>query len=292
MNYKYLLIYVLLFNFAACKSLVNNNDTFAFKPELNKDYHYLISKQTSEQWHFNNVDNVIYDSADIDITLRCIANNDSRYTCKLIFNDYNLKRHPFTATFNNTGNFRPVKFVNPFAVLDSLGKYVHDTFLKVEINKEGIVDNVSGIDDLLALVSSKANTDKLSAERQLGDYISTNAVRDLLNPFFSIAPGKKIKDEDMWSSHFTLVTLAPVKVSSNYLLKNINGDELRLEISSTTFSQHCEGDPVPLKGKANGTAVYSYKSGMPEFYNNNAETITKTTSYDVIEKMHLMLKEY
>lgn len=291
MNYKHLLIYLLLLHFAGCKSSVNNNDTFAFKPELNKDYKYVISKQTSKQWRFNNVDKVIYDTADIDITLRCIANNDSSYTCKLIFNGYNLKRHPVTATFNNTG-FHPVKFVNSFAVLDSLSKYVHGTFLQVEINKKGIVVSVSGLNDLLASISAKANTDKPGVERQLQDYISDNAIKDMLNPFFSIFPDKKIKEGDMWSSNFTLLTLAPIKISSNYLVKNTNADELHLEISSTIFSQHKEGDPVPLKGKANGAAAYSYKSGMPEFYNTYAETITKTTAYGVTEKTHLQLKKY
>lgn len=292
MNCKHLCIYVLFFNFDGCKSFVSNNDIFAFKPELDKDYHYVISKQTSKQWRFNNVDNVINDTADMDITFRCIAYHDSGYGCKLIFNDYKLKRHPFTATFNNTGNFHPVKFVNPFAVLDSLGKYVHGTFLKVEINKEGIADSVSGLDDLLASVSAKANIDKASAERQLRDYIGANAVKDLLNPFFSIPLGKKIKEGDMWSSNFTLVTLAPVKINSNYLLKNTSEGVLHLEISSTIYSQHGEGDPVPLRGNMNGSAVFDYKSGMLEFYNTDAETVTKTTAYDVTEKTHLQLKKY
>ena len=292
MYYKYLLIYVLLLYFAGCKSFINNNDSFAFKPELNKEYHFLISKTISKQWAYNGLNKIIYDTADIDITLLCIAYSDTSYTCKLTFNDYKLKRHPFTATFNITGKFSPVKFVNPFAVLDSLGKYVHGTSLQVEINKEGIVDSVSGLVALLSIVSARANTDRASAERQLQDYISANAVKDLLNPFFSLPVGKKIKEGDMWSGNFTLVTLAPVKISSNYILKNTSGDALRLEISSTIYSQHGEGDPVPLKGKANGTAVYNYKSGMPEFYNTDAETVTKTTGYDVTEKSHLQLKKY
>src|SRR5665647_242742 len=89
----------------------------------------------------------------------------------------------------------------------------------------------------------------------------------------------------------TLITKAPVKLSSMYTLEKLTGDsafaEIRSMVSTATTS---EGENIYLKGEQKGEAVLSYATGMPYSYNINLESITKTTAYDVLNKEHFIVR--
>jgi len=81
----------------------------------------------------------------------------------------------------------------------------------------------------------------------------------------------------------TLITKAPVKLSSMYTLEKLTGDSAFAEIRSmVSTATTLEGDNIYLKGEQKGEAVLSYATGMPYSYNINLESITKTTAYDVL----------
>lgn len=290
-SYKYLCIITVAISYILGCQSVYTNDTLSFNPVPNKDYQFSFTKTTVKQWTYNNEDHSVFDTADINFTLQNIKSSDSSHTCRLIFNEYKLKRPPFKATFINTGSFKPVNITNPFAILDSLTYYLHDIPLFVEINRKGIVEGVNGIDELIANVSSNSHTDKASVKRLLLDYVSTNAIKDLLNRPFSIPPNRKVINGDRLVSNILLVTKAPVKISNDYIFKTGEGDSLTVDIASILSSVHDIGDPVYLNGTQKGYSIMNYSTGIPYSYEINSETVTKTNFYDVTEREHIKLKQ-
>jgi len=163
--------------------------------------------------------------------------------------------------------------------------------VQVKTTADGNVTEVFGIDDLVANISGTSKLDVNTIKRSLSDYVSVNAIKDLLNRMLSIPRDKEVKVSDSWVKNIILITKAPVKFSNMYTLKKITGDSAYVEIQSMVSTAiTSKGDNVYLKGKQQGEAILLYTTGMPYKYDTNLESITTTTAYDVLYKEHFKIE--
>ena len=121
-------------------------------------------------------------------------------------------------------------------------------------------------------------------EDLLSDYVSVNAVTDLLNRIFFILPDAKMGSNDKWRRDLTLITKAPVRINNFYTFMQRKGDSAFINIDAVRYAQRVEGDTPYMKGKMYGNATLSYSTGMPDDYETRSETQTATNYYVIAEK--------
>lgn len=267
----------------SCKFSEKNKNTLAFNPTLHQQYYYALTKITSQQWMYNNQNNISYDTIKIGFTYEVIKDTDSLHLCKLTFNDFVLKRPPFKMTFNYTGSsigkLQTPFLRNPFVVLDSIGYYIKGLSVQVLMSNKGIVKQVDGVDDLIDTIAFRANSSTKGATQLLADYVSSNAITDLLNRIFSVPPDLEININDMWGRKITLITKAPVNIDNSYTMNQRHGDTAYIDINSVWFARQSEDNPPFMKGNLKGNTILNYSTGMPSDIDTKSETHTTTTSY-------------
>ena len=282
--------YLCLILFIACISCNSKSKTFKLDPVPGEVYNYSIIKTSIQEWTYEGIANKTFDTVYLHIGLQRMNNNGDTITYKLTFNNLIIVPHPLKITIINS-DITNIKPYNLFAVSDSICNSLKGLSVQVNITADGTVTAVHGIDDLVANISNTSKLEANTIKRMLADYVSINAITDLLNRILSIPRDKEVKVLDSWVENITLITKAPVKLSNMYTLKKLTGDSAYVEIQSiASTATTTKGDNVYLKGKLNGEAILSYTFGMPYQYDTDLETITTTTQYDVLYKEHFTIK--
>jgi len=286
MYLKYL--YVILF--LLCIGCNTKRNTFKLNPVPGEVYNYSITKTSSQEWTYQNVAHKTFDTLQLDIGLQGMKNNGDTITCKLMFNNLKIIPRPNEVTFIYLNPLMKINPYNPF-VIDSICYLLQGLSVQVDITADGNITEVHGIDDLATNISNTSKVEVNIIKKMLADYVSVNAVKDLLNRILSIPRDKEVKISDSWIKSITLMTKAPVKFSNMYTLKKITGDTAYVEIQSiVSTATTSAGDNVYLKGKHEGEAILSYTTGMPYKYDTKLESVTTTTVYDVIYNEHFTVK--
>ncbi len=150
------------------------------------------------------------------------------------------------------------------------------------------------MDELTKYIAGTSNESENHVKAMVSDYLSANALKDLLNRSLSAVPGLKVKEGDKWIKNVTLITKAPVKHSNIYALEQYNADTAYITIQSLISAEQSEGGTVYMKGKGKGIAIINYSTGMPYLFETRSETETTTTEkqYENINKEHFIVKEY
>ena len=283
-----------------CQFLEDNGKELEFHPPLFKDFRYSVAilsvqsvKELANDVLADTALHKIFDTVKLDFSIRSIYDLDSAMICKLTFINFKRKKPDISVRLKSAGLSPLMMRRNPFSVLDSIGYFLHGLSLQVVVNKKGVVKRVNGMDDLMDRLSAGSNEDEGHLRRILADYISVNAVKDLLNRLFTVVPHATVKQADKWVRNVTLVTKAPVKISNLYTLTQQDGDTARIDIQSIVSAEQSEGGTVYMKGKQNGHATVSYSTGMPSLYETSWETVTTVTSgaYEVTDKQRLLCKQ-
>ncbi len=286
---------------AASQFSCGKSDTLKLNPPLNKIYKYSLVKTLESYNKYerpyspdNFSANNRIDTFRLNFTLENIASPDSLITFKLTFFDFFKTKKPFKIIFRNTGSLQQTTFKDPYALSDSIGSFIRGKSIKVITNHKGVVKAITGMDDLVKSVSGMSNKSEGEITRTISDYISTNALKDLLNRFLSTVPGFTIKEADKWVRNITLITKAPVKLSNLYALEQYNSDTAYVSVQSIISAEQSEGGTVYMKGKGKGIAIINYITGMPYLFETRSETETTTTEkqYEYVIKEHFLVREY
>lgn len=280
----------------SCQLLDKKNEEFRFNPARHKEYNYslMIASAGSSKQYTNDslptgVGTETYDTVNLEFALKNIYYTDSIIICKLTFNDLTIKRPPLHVIIKNGDAPGHLLNRNPLAILDSIGYYIHGRSVQVAISKKGVVKEVDGIDDMMNDIYKATHEPHIKI--LLRDYVSVNAVQDLLNRIFSVVPQGEVKQDDRWVRNVMLITKAPVKISNLYTFMQRNKDTAFIGIESVISAEQSEGGTVYMKGKQSGKAIVSYSTGMPTLYETRWETVTTTShQYDYIKKEHFLLK--
>ena len=285
MYVKYLFFIIVI----GCNS---KDKTFKVNPLPDKIYHYSINRSLSNEWTHENAFHKIEDTIKLNIGLQSIKNEGDSINFKLIFNSVKLLLHPVKATFiNPTNNSKIVSYRSP-VILDSLCNYLKGLSVFVTITTDGNVLKVNAIDDIMNKISNVTKEDFYIIKRMLSDYVSVEAIKDLLNRILSIPQNKKVKVLDSWVKNIILITKAPIKLSNIYTLSERIADSAFINIQSIASTSTDKGGNIYLQGKQDGKAILSLSSGMPYKYETLLQTTTKTNYYDVVYNEHLTLISY
>ncbi|MBE7173855.1 MAG: hypothetical protein INR73_24995 [Williamsia sp.] len=281
-----------------CQPRQKREIEFRFDPPFRKEYRYALTI-TSASLIRRYVNDVLTDTANknitdsirLDFTVKNIYDMDSILICKLTFHDFRKKIPQIRARIIGLPNGEQFVHSNPFALFDSVGYYIRGRSIQLVINRKGIVKRVDGIEDLIDRIAKGSHNQTSHVRRILSDYISENAMKDMLNRIFTVVPQATVQQAERWVRNVTLVTKAPVKISNLYTLTERSGDTAFIDIESIVSATQSEGGSVYMKGKQTGHAQVSYMSGMPIDYETSWETITSVTShlYDVVNKEHFHL---
>lgn len=212
-----------------CKS---KEKTFKVNPPPDKIYRYSIIKSLSNEWTYKNAFHKIEDTIKLNIGLQSIKTEGDSINFKLIFDSVKILLHPVKATFiNPTNNSKIVSYSSPI-VLDSLCNYLKGLSVLVTITADLNVLEVNGIDDIINKISNGTKGDSFIIKRMLSDYVSVEAIKDLLNRILSIPQDKKVTVLDSWVKNIILITKAPVKLSNIYTVSERIADSAFINIQS------------------------------------------------------------
>lgn len=283
---------------SSCQPPHKKERAFRFDPPFRREYRYSLTI-TSASLIRRYVNDVLTDTANkgitdsmrLDFTIKNIYDMDSTLICKLTFHDFRKKIPKVSRRIIGLSPNEQFVYRNPFALYDSVGYFIRGRSVQVMINRKGFVKRVDGVDDLVERMARGSHRTESQIGRLLADYISDNAIKDMLNRIFTVVPQATVQQDERWVRNVTLVTKAPVKVSNLYTLTQRSGDTARIGIESIVSAAQSEGGNVYMKGKQTGHALVSYSTGMPTEYETSWETVTTVTNhlYDVVNKEHFQL---
>lgn len=285
---------------SGCQYLESKTRPLRLDPPLNKIYKYSLiktwesyNKSSASTPSFRDAKNNNMDTLKLKFSLENTNLHDSLITYKLTFIDF-FKNKKLTITYRITGLLQPLSFKDPFALYDSISYFIRGRSLQVVANRKGVVKEVTGGDELIKFISGISKESERHVSTMISDYLSNNALKDIMNRFLSAVPGLKVKEGDKWVRNITLITKAPVKLSNLYVFDQHNNDTASVSIQSIISAEQSEGGNVYMKGKGKGIAIINYVTGMPYLFETGSETETTTTQkqYEYISKEHFLVKEY
>ncbi len=274
--------------FSRLQKYFGDKTILAFRPLLNKPYQFSLIKTTVKTWTYKNVPAERADTIKAIFTIKNISEKDSTYTCIFSFDQYTVKMPPVEVTMLNVDLSKPLMIDNTFSILDSIGYYVRGLSLYVNMSKKGMVEKVDGLSQMLTAMAAKSHRDYGSIKALLQDYISVNAITDLMNRSFSNPPVKEVVPGFRWMNTVTTITKAPIEVKTFYVPAQSNGDSLSINTSLLFASPDSSG---VLKGNGKGTLLMSYSTGLPYRSESNSEMITAADEYNITEKEYLKIEQ-
>ena len=254
MRVKFISALVLINLLLACGS-----KKFGLNPVVNKTYHFSVVQKIVN--HFGDIERS--QALKAKFSLQSLQQGDSSST--FLFTITGLRLDPTPPYLLEVMNF------------DSLEKVLASSSYEVSIDNSGRVVNLKGEDKLrnnvLAVFSSR-----YIARSFTDDHFGANAVKDLLNRFFSMVPHKEMTENDNWVKDVTLITKAPVKLSNLFTYEGKNGDSVFIKIKSLISADQGDASTVYLKGDLDGEVVINAATGMPYRYHSEATMITTTVA--------------
>jgi hypothetical protein len=266
-KFQGLLVFLLL----SCHS---KSTIFLFHSEKDQPFEISISKESSYRQ-----DSLTHaDTLQLRLLVETIESKDSSSTLKLTFKDIEISK--------------PVRFLSSRSLnLDwnTFLQLFNGHSLYAEIANNGSVQHISYGDDLVDSVARSSHLDKYTIKTLTGDHIGIDAIKDLLNRFFTCTPGIEMTTNDNWQSTILLTTKAPVKVNSLYTLKERKADTAFLDMQGVISARTGSGGTLYLEGTQNGNARVSYSTGIPWHYEINAASVYTTPYYKVQYNDHFLL---
>lgn len=285
---RWLLVITAFVVLSDCQNTSDKKNVLAFRPLLNKPYQFSVTRSSTKSWTYQDSLNDRSDTTRVTFTLKNIKTNDSSYFCTLSFDQYKVKMPEVRVTLLNVDLSKQLFIDNTFSLLDSIGYYIKGLPLHVEMSKKGMVNKVDSIPQILAVMAARSHRDYVSVKSLLQDYISVNAIKDLLNQTLAISPGKAIVPGFRWATTLTMVTKAPFDIQTFYVPVEHSGDSLN--INTSLLIDPGDSSDV-LKGNGKGSLIMSYSNGMPYVSESTAETVTTASDYNITEKVHYRVEQ-
>ncbi|MBS1916829.1 MAG: hypothetical protein JST87_11170 [Bacteroidetes bacterium] len=292
---KYFLLSAIALCILACHSS-SSEKKFIFSPEQGKKYLVSVKKENKSSWFYQKPQQRS-DSVQLDMQLELIQTKDSLYQLALTFINYQIKEQVFLTHINAKNNtLTIVKADTVFSNATGKDDIMHLNYyllkqtkglsLKVWMSIKGEVIKVDGFDEIADSITRSSGYDRKDVGYILKEYVGEKTMTDYLNELFCIAPDYYEKAGDSWVKNITLISKAPVKLSSMYKLESIHGDSLFLSQDAAISGRAAENAEPFMLGSRRGKLVVDRKTGIPYSYDAVNDTKTKTSSYIIEETQH------
>ena len=159
----------------------------------------------------------------------------------------------------------------------------------MKVNSEGKVLEFSGFADVRnAMIQSLGleGQDAKDAELMSGQVMNDDNLRKSFEQAFFIFPNKEVKVGDTWTKDMQMGGMMPLKVSSTYTVKSIEGEHATLNMDGTISSTM---ENMKMSGTQNGTLIVELKSGLVvnSDFNQDFTTTTPQGSMTAKSKGHI-----
>jgi hypothetical protein len=156
------------------------------------------------------------------------------------------------------------------------------------IDNTGAIQHLTYDGNMIDSIARIAQLDKYTVKGLTHDYIGADALKDLLNRFFSCTPGSVVSTGSNWQETFFLTTKAPIKVNSLYTLKEIKEDTVLLDMQGIISARTGEGSTLYLEGSQTGKLSVSCTTGIPYRYELTAASVYTTPYYKIQYNDHFI----
>jgi hypothetical protein len=278
----------------------NEKPAFALRPGYPgaQDFSVVTTESTRR-------DNGAWDSVQhrMDFTLIPLKRVDSLHTFNLVFLRIEAVRPGTAMIKGEKGGIAVVSTGKPVLLstalpadsaninedwFDLMSRVINDT-MQVTMNDRGEVRAVKGYEAIRNKIVKQTGKDPRNVGTTLRQYISQEAVTDLMNELFLYLPGAVIKPGDQWVKNITFIQKAPVKYSHLVKVKEIKEDTVDLSVQSVVSSRLGEGKLI-VEGELIGTIRASISKGLPRLINLTENSVMHTDSYDVQRKRTVYAK--
>jgi hypothetical protein len=155
--------------------------------------------------------------------------------------------------------------------------------VKVAVNASGRVEDTWAYEPIRDKITAATQKDSREVSQLIRDYVSPEALTDLVNGLFWYLPGRKIKVGEQWVSNIEYKQHAPVKHSHNITVQSIKDDTAFLHVHTIVSGRLGEGRLITT-GEMEGTLSASVTSGMPYQMEMAESVVWHTDKYDVHRK--------
>lgn len=211
----------------------------------------------------------------MDITVNMNANlafdiqeaTDESYTAKVHYNKMNLAMEtPMGQTeFKSEAN-------ESSPIMDKIMKKFTENSFIVELNKNGTVKSVSGMDALInSLLTDLDSVPPIQINQiksQLNEAFGEDALKSNIEMMTAIFPNTPVKVDDTWTSNITLKTAFKSSIENQFTLVEYNDNEAVLEGMANISSKQTEPQQLngmnatfDLAGTMKSTITIDTKSG-------------------------------
>jgi hypothetical protein len=153
------------------------------------------------------------------------------------------------------------------ASVNSIFNAIKGQKFSMKVNAEGQVLEVTGLQEMAKRMTDSLDMDpaeKAKAMEQFSKSMGDDQVKYSLERFWFIFPNKEVKVGDSWKKNSN-VPMGPMpgKYNSTYTVKDIEGDMVTLEESSTIDGRTNEGGKeLKMEGTVKGTMTIDSRSGL------------------------------
>jgi Family of unknown function (DUF6263) len=244
----------------SCNPYVEKKDIFGFNPEPGKTFHIVILRESAYRrdssadigldaaYAWNDFKHT--DTLQLKLSVQTMETNGSHSILKLTFKNIEMSRPRIKVSFDWDGFLHLFNGHSMYAGLD----------------RNGMVQYLYYGDDIKGSVAQAVHVDHYTITALTEDFIGKEAMKDLLNRFFSSVPGNRVVANDNWQSTIFITTKAPVKVNSLYTLGERSKDTVHVGMEGIISAQTGPGGSLYLTGTQRGTETLSYLTGVPYRY--------------------------
>jgi hypothetical protein len=246
---------------------------FSFRPDTGKTIELSILKESS----FRQESLTRADTTRLQMLMETTQSTDGYSMLKLTFKDIEISR--------------PILYLSMLhSDLDwqAFLQLFNGHSLYARLDSTGIVQHIAYGGDIFDSIARISHLDKYTVNGLTHDHIGVDAIKDLLNRFFSCTPGIEVSAGNNWQNTFFLTTKAPVKVNSLFTLKERKLDTALLDMQGILSGRTGEGSTLYLEGTQTGQAAVSYSTGIPYRYELTAASIYTTPYYKVQYNDHYL----
>jgi hypothetical protein len=306
----YLLTIVIIF--VSCSGGKPVDDRFAFKPRPDSIFQLAVRiMDLSGQAEDSNTVKLQW----LEFTMQDVHQKDSMIIMHLVFDRLRISQPGIKLATTENGsvavlpagtrvtlstdtaditkyneNFFPAYYSTWTTILPNLA----GDSLRVVINQQGEVQQVTGFEKLASRIAKKTKLDLRVVKQYLYDYAGNESIRDLLNQLFFYLPGSKIKKGDNWVKNVTTTAKAPVKFS--YLITadhvDVENDVVKLNVRSEVSAKTSEEGRQYAEGEVTGGISASYSTGMIYRCYLAHVITTHTDQYDIVTKRTIDITPY
>jgi hypothetical protein len=270
-------------SFISCQSSGKSSaaKVLKFNLEKGKGYDYELD------WDMTT--SVMNNKTDINIgalySLNVIDDKDHIRTLTSTYRNFRMLMNVMGHTVDIDTDKPPVdgddKSGIPTALLNKVFSGIVGKSFTMKVDEEGNILEISGLDDLVKGMIDSLNIDedkKANIMASLKDQFNDQEVKNQFSDMLMVFPNKEVKVGDTWTKSFTKSGKMQAKYTTDYTVKQIEGDHVTLD-AKTRIESAGQGN---LSGEQTGTLIIDSRTGLMVNGDFKQDITVKTQGVDVM----------